>query len=187
MTLYSPIIASLLTTRDSSGISILSWAFSVVGSMLAISYPIKKGFSVSTYVEMISGLVQGVLILGLVCYFRGLGPQYLLGMVPAAGLFAAFINYDQVPDRFLKALQIVAIIVCTYSNVPQIILSFQLGSSSYSGVTALLSTAGCLIRIFTTMQLTKDRLTLLGYSLGFVTNGILLAQVLYYNYFLKSF
>lgn len=44
----------------------------------------------------------------------------------------------------------------------------------------------CLVRAFTTLQLTKDKLALLGYSMGTVTNGILSAQFVYYNYFLSK-
>lgn len=50
---------------------------------------------------------------------------------------------------------------------------------------AALSMAGCLVRIFTTLQLTKDKLTLIGYVIGFITNAILLGQVIFYNYLLK--
>ena len=186
MSLYAPIIANLAITKDSSGFSISTWVFNVLGSMLAISYPIKKRFSLSTYVELISGLLQGVVILGLVCVYQGRGTQYLQGMVPVLALFAAFITNDKVPDHYLKALQVLAIVVCTYANIPQIILTFQRGHASWSGITALLSTTGCIIRIFTTLQLTQDKLTLLGYSLALCTNAVLLGQVIWYNHWCKS-
>lgn len=186
MSLYVPIIGSLIASKDSSGYSVSTWVLNVLGSMLAIAYPIKRRFPISTYVEMVSGLTQSVLILGLVSLYQGLGIQYLQGIVPLLGLFAAFVAYDELSDRVLKTLQVAAIIVCTYANVPQIILTFQQGRASWSPITAGLSTIGCIIRIFTTLQLTKDKLILLGYSLGLTTNVILLAQILWYNYLVKK-
>jgi len=186
MCLYVPIIGSLIATKDSSGYSVSTWVLNVLGSMLAIAYPIKKRFPISTYFEMISGLVQGVLILGLVCAFQGFGVQYLQGMVPLLGLFAVFVAYDKLSDRLLQSLQVAAIIVCTYANIPQIVLTFQQRRASWSAVTAGLSTIGCIIRIFTTLQLTKDKLTLLGYSLGLTTNVILLSQIVWYNHIRKQ-
>jgi hypothetical protein len=44
-----------------------------------------------------------------------------------------------------------------------------------------MSMGGNLIRIFTTIQLTKDPLVMSGYCLGFATNLILLSQVIFYN------
>jgi hypothetical protein len=40
---------------------------------------------------------------------------------------------------------------------------------------------GCFARILTTLQLTKDRLALLGYIFGFATNAVLLLQIIIYN------
>eukprot|EP01032_Pedospumella_encystans_P009703 gene9703-11408_t len=186
MCLYVPIIGSLISSKDSSGYSVSTWVLNVLGSMLAIAYPIKKSFPVSTYFEMISGLVQGVLILGLICLYQGLGVPYLQGMVPLLGLFATFVAYDKLSDRVLQSLQVAAIIVCTYANIPQIVLTFQQRRASWSAITAGLSTIGCIIRIFTTLQLTKDKLTLLGYSLGLTTNVILLSQIVWYNHICKQ-
>lgn len=186
MALYVPIIGNLITTKDSSGYSVSTWVLNVLGSMLAIAYPVKRRFPISTYFEMISSLVQGVLILGLVCRYQGLSTQYLQGIAPLIGLFAVFVAYDKASDHLLKTLQVAAIIVCTYANIPQIVLTFQQRRASWSAITAGLSTIGCIIRIFTTLQLTKDNLTLLGYSLGLTTNVILLSQIVWYNHILKQ-
>ena len=53
--------------------------------------------------------------------------------------------------------------------------------ASWSPITSFMSMGGNLIRIFTTIQLTKDPLVLSGYMLGFTTNLILFSQVLYYG------
>jgi uncharacterized protein with PQ loop repeat len=60
MLLYSPIIITLLQTKNSDGFSISTWVFNVFGTMLAISYPVKRKFPISTYVELITVLLQGI-------------------------------------------------------------------------------------------------------------------------------
>jgi len=60
MLLYSPIIITLLQTKNSDGFSISTWIFNVFGTMLAISYPVKRKFPISTYVELITVLLQGI-------------------------------------------------------------------------------------------------------------------------------
>lgn len=117
-TLYAPIIIALLISKDSSGLSIETWTMNVIGTMLAISYPIKKRFPFSTYVELTALLLQSVLILGLVCYFQGLSVQYLLGIIPTLLLFGAFTVRESVPVNVLKSLQIASILLCTSANIP---------------------------------------------------------------------
>lgn len=185
MSLYTPIIYKLITTKDSSGFAIPTWILNVLGTMLAISYPIKRGFPFSTYVELTAVLVQGIFVLGLVCLYQGLLPQFIMGILPTLAIFAAFTLNKDIPDHVVKGLQLASIAVCTGANIPQILLTFQRQSASWSAITAMLSTAGCLIRIFTTLQLTKDKVALVGYSLGGLTNGILLGQVIWYNYLRK--
>ncbi|KAJ1432226.1 hypothetical protein B484DRAFT_447969 [Ochromonadaceae sp. CCMP2298] len=181
MSLYAPIIIKLLSTRSSDGFSIATWVFNVLGTMLAITYPAKKKFSFSTYVELTAVLAQGVAILGLVCLFQGMGTQYLLGIVPVLAVFTAFMFYDNVPPPLLNSLQVASIVLCTGANIPQILLTYQMKSASWSWITASLSAAGCSVRIFTTLQLTKDKLALVGYALGFITNSILVGQVAWYR------
>mmetsp|Transcript_2292 Transcript_2292/g.3614 ORF Transcript_2292/g.3614 Transcript_2292/m.3614 type:complete len:296 (-) Transcript_2292:346-1233(-) len=182
MSLYAPIALKLLTSRNSDGLSITTWIFNVLGTMLAICYPAKKGFAFSTYVELTAVLTQGVMILGLVCLFQGKGVQYLGGMIPVLLSFAAFLKAKDIPPSVLSTIQIISIALCVSANLPQILLTYQLKHASWSWITAMLSSAGCGVRIFTTLQLTKDKLALLGYVLGFLTNGVLFSQVIIYNY-----
>jgi len=181
MLLYSPIIITLLQTKNSDGFSISTWIFNVFGTMLAISYPVKRKFPISTYVELITVLLQGIGILGLICLYQGLASQYLLGIIPSILLFTAFLSYPNTSPDIIKSLQMLSIGINTYANIPQIILTFNQKKASWSWITAALSMAGCFARILTTLQLTKDRLALLGYIFGFATNAILLLQVIVYN------
>lgn len=117
---------------------------------------------------------------GLICYYQGLGKEYaigLLGYVLATGAIIA----APISAKVLSATQIAAILICNYANIPQILLTMKEKKASWSPITAFMSMGGNLIRIFTTIQLTKDPLVMSGYMLGFATNLILFSQVLYYG------
>lgn len=78
-------------------------------------------------------------------------------------------------------MQLLAIVICNYANIPQILLTFKTKKAKWSWITASMSMAGNFIRILTTMQLTQDMLIMSGNLLGLVTNAILLFQVWLYR------
>lgn len=182
MAMYTPILFNLITSKDSSGFALSTWIMNVIGTLLAIAYPIKRGFPFSTYVELSAILLQLISILAISCYYRGLSIAFSAIAVPSIALFAWFVNNPSTSEAVIKSLQISSIAVCTAATLPQILLTFQHRQASWSWLTALLSTTGCLARIYTTLQLTGDRTALVGYALGAVMNGILLGQVLWYNH-----
>lgn len=181
MAVYLPILLSLLKGKSADGFSAQTWVFNLLGISLACVYPIKKMFPLSTYVELILLAVQSIGILGLICFYQQLTKEYLIFMLVFA--FATFATtVTPIPSKVLQATQMAAILVCNYANIPQIILTFRRKKASWSPITAAMSMAGNLIRIFTTFQLAAgDKLILGGYVLGFTTNAILLAQVLFYG------
>ena len=85
------------------------------------------------------------------------------------------------PMKYIQCLQLGATIINNYAQVPQIILSFKLKKSSWSIISAGLSTIGNAIRVFTTATLTRDPLILYGHILGTTTNALLAAQILMYG------
>lgn len=119
-------------------------------------------------------------LVGLICYYQGLWKEYAVGLllytIATAAIIAAPIS-----AKVLQATQIAAILICNYANIPQILLTMKEKKASWSPITAFMSMGGNLIRIFTTIQLTKDPLVMSGYMLGFTTNLILLSQVLFYG------
>jgi branched-subunit amino acid transport protein len=126
-------------------------------------------------------LLQAVAVLGLLSHHHHALLQFVVGISTLAVVFLAFVRNNRIPEAVTRALQLASITICTAATVPQIVLTFQTGKVGWSWITALLSTTGCLVRVFTTLQLTQDRTALVGYVLGSVTNGILLGQVLWYG------
>jgi len=180
--LYSPIAIQLLKDKNADGFSVSTWVYNVVGLVCAFAYPFKRGFPLSTYVEMIIISAQSAGILGLICFYRSLMKEYIIGMLLfCLGGGRIFSTDVTLSPQVLSSLQFIAIIICNYATVPQILLTFKTKSASWSPITALMSIIGNSVRIFTTMQLTGDILTLSGNAMGLIGNFILLFQIFIYN------
>lgn len=181
MVVYTPILITLLKRGNAVGFSIATWVYTLIGMLTAIAYPMKKGFPISTYLEIVGAAVQSLVILGVICFYDAKLQEFAIGVTALAVVFGTFLKVKDIPPHLLGLVQIAASLVANYANVPQILLTFQTKKASWSGNTAFLSIAGCLIRILTTIQLTKDPFVIAGYVLGVITNGILLAQVIIYK------
>ena len=180
LAVYLPIIINLIKAKSADGYSVETWIYNLIGLTIACLYPYKKGFGVSTYVEILAIAIQSAGILGLICYYQDKFNEYLIGML-AFIASCSFICITKVPISILNWMQVAAIIICNYANIPQIVLTFQTKKATWSWITSAMSMAGNLIRVFTTIQLTKDKLVLSGNALGFLTNLILFAQVFIYK------
>lgn len=64
LAVYLPIVFSLLKKKSADGFSVATWVFNLMGITLAVIYPLKKGFPVSTFVELLLLVVQSTGILG---------------------------------------------------------------------------------------------------------------------------
>lgn len=64
LAVYLPILLSLLKKKSADGFSVATWVFNLLGITLAVIYPLKKGFPMSTFVELVLLVVQSTGILG---------------------------------------------------------------------------------------------------------------------------
>ena len=178
--LYTPIVYDLLRKRSSTGMSIATWVYNLLGFTAGLVYAIKKQFPFSTYVDSLALWTQSLLILFLTCFFSNKLNEFVVGIL-AYGIIVGSLLSLPCPPQFLGAIQVGASASSNYAQIPQIVMNFKLQSASYNIVSAFLATIGNLARVFTTIQLTKDPLIGIGHTLGFLTNGFLLSQIVYYN------
>ena len=174
LALYLPIIAKILK-NGASGVSLATWIATVSSFSLALLYPIKKKFPISTYIELLGLQVQSIVILGLVSSYHNLLPQFAMGMAALSVASAAVLKAELSP-AVLSSIQIVRLALDSYSLLPQIVLNYQARAFSYSVVTASMGFVGNAIRVFTTLVLVKDPLVLVGYLVGALSNAVLLLQ-----------
>jgi hypothetical protein len=180
MTVYAPIFIKILRAGNADGFAISTWVFNLLGLSSAAIYPAKKGFPIPAYIELISLSIQSALLLGVISFYKGFLLPYTLFMAAFGALLYAFFK-SEIPPKVLSALQIVAVLACNYANIPQIVLNYQTKVASWDLITASLSVGGNFVRILTTLYYSKDMLILGGYTLGFLTNSILLAQIFLYK------
>ena len=178
---YAPIALNVLKTKNADGLSVATWCFNLLGLSVALVYPFKKNFPLSTYIEILILTVQSAAILGLVCSYQNLLKEYIVGMSLFSVVAASVALAPNINARVLQALQVAAILVCNWANVPQIMLTFRRKKAGWSWITAAMSLAGNLIRVFTTMQLTQDFLIMSGNLIGCVSNLTLLFQIWLYR------
>ena len=121
---YAPIVINLLKSKTSEGYSFQTWIFNIIGLVLAVTYPLKKHFLVSTYVELILVAVQSIGILGLMSFYGNKMTEYLFGMF---GLIVSLgiIYAAPIPANVLNSIQLFSILICNYANIPQILLSVR--------------------------------------------------------------
>lgn len=180
MSLYTPMIYSLIKNKNADGYSPQTWAFNLLGLTACIAYPFRKGFPISTYIENVALWAQSIVILTLISSYQ----KSLLKLAGGAAVYAlatALLFLAPFPPKFLGTIQILSTVFCNYALLPQIYMNWKRKSAKWSAFSALLSAGGNFIRVFTTLQLTQDKLILGGHMLGFIMNSILLMQIYFYG------
>jgi hypothetical protein len=181
MMIYCPIMFTLLKNRMVEGYSETTWLLNFLSYLLSIIYQFKKKIPLMSYVELIFGGIHSFSVFGILCHLKA---EYslFLSVAVSSGLLSFFLCSRKFnnSDRILDSLQLLSAFLANYAIIPQILLSYQLKTSSWSSITALLSIVGCVLRIITTMQTSKDRYILASYGIGVFVHSILLFQTLAY-------
>lgn len=182
-TMYSPIIYKVIEAKSANGLSLSTVCAQLLGYSCAVAYSYNRGFPVSTYVETIFLTIQSAILMTLALWFDKT-PNILAAAI--GGVFyvalAAYVFFKGPPIALLAVLQGSATVLLTGALVPQILRNWrQKNSGQWSLFTAGLSVAGNAIRVFTTLQLTRDPLLLSGFVFGLTLNSILFAQIILYG------
>ena len=181
--LYTPIALRIVRTGSADGLTLSTWWLKLVAYTCSDLYCYSNGYPISTYAETLVITLEAACILGLVAAYQDrLDARFLAGggtFLAVAGTAAA----GGAPAEALALAQAGSTVLNTAALLPQLALNAERGSpGGYSPLTAGLACGGCLIRLFTTVQLTSgDPLLLAGYGLGLTLNAALLAQIFYYG------
>lgn len=184
--LYTPIAIRVLRTKSADGLAISTWWLKLTSYTCTDVYNIKNGFPISAFSETLVITVEAVVILGLVTFYQqrlGVKTFVLAVTYFVVTSWALFAPAGVGPsDSVIAYLQGSAIVVNVASLFPQLKQNFvRKSSGSYSSVTASLASAGCAIRLFTTIELANgDPLLLLNYGVALALNLSLLLQIIYY-------
>lgn len=180
--LYTPIAIRILRQRHADGLALSTWWLKLSSYLAALLYSFRRGYPVSTYIETLIITVEAAVLLLLVAqYQRRLFEPTFTALTL---LLFACLAFGLLGPPWVAALaQTLSTLLNTGALLPQIHLNWHRRSSGdYSPITASLAFVGCLIRLFTTVQLSGgDALLLLGFGSALVLNAALLAQIGYYG------
>jgi mannose-P-dolichol utilization defect protein 1 len=179
--LYTPIAVRLCRQGTADGLTMSTWWIKLASYTCSNIYAFAHGYPISTYAETIVITVEALVVLVLVAYYQNrIDAQFGTGAIVFVGSALLLANG---PPELIALGQASSAVLNTGALVPQFILNAQLQTAGdYSPITAGLASTGCLIRLFTTVQLADSDPLLLGtYGLALVVNSALLAQILYYG------
>jgi len=180
-----PQIKKMCDSKNAEGMSKVSMHLELVGYLITAAYHLRTGNPFSTYGENFFITAQNLVILFLMYkYTNTAGRLVFVAIFYALVVFlltgyAGPLTYDHV-----KYLQSGTTIIFSTARLSQIWACFKLGSAeSLALATQFLLFAGSLARIFTTLQELSDQPTiLLNFGVSAFLNGLLLAQIIYYNF-----
>eukprot|EP00808_Paulinella_micropora_P004153 g15774.t1 len=183
LSVYTPLIYRIIRKRSAKGLATTTWLLKCVTYGSTCIYSYSRALPLSAYMETISTSAQAFVLLLLVSCLQVEFSRIvaLFSFILLVG--GACLQSSDGGKAVLSFLQGVAIFVGASAVLPQILLNWRHGSSGeFSILTASLLTVGNLVRAWTTIKLAGgDPLLLVGFGLGFLFNGFLLAQILYYS------
>ncbi|XP_031623526.1 mannose-P-dolichol utilization defect 1 protein homolog [Contarinia nasturtii] len=175
-----PQILKILSNRSGAGINIFSVFLELTAITLNLSYNFVKGFPFSSWGDVSFLAVQTAVIAALVLHYNGslVGVLiFLLGYVAASYSLMSGIT----PIDVLWSLQVLNIPIMITGKMSQAYTNYSNGNTGQlSAVTCFMLFFGSAARVFTSIQETGDTLIIITYVLSTLSNGVIVAQLLYY-------
>jgi len=176
-----PQIINIVKAGSAEGLSLMSLFADLVGITFTMAYAIHKGFPISTYGENMFMTVQGGILIMLVFHYNdnALGN---LAFTPAYALaLYALIHPTVLSMGTITTLQSSVLAIIVGSRLMQITTNFMNGGTgTLSVITVVMQFAGCLARVFTTLQETGDMLMATQFIVASALNGAILLQIFWY-------
>jgi len=179
--LYTPIAFRVLKQKRADGLTLSTWWLKIASYTCSDIYNFSRGYPISAWAETFVITVEALVILGLVAYYQEKADaKFFVTAIVFCALAGLLANSS--PEAIALG-QASSAIVNVVALLPQFALNYRLQTAGdYSPVTAGLASAGCAIRLFTTVQLAGSDPLLLGtYGVAFLLNSSLLGQIIWYG------
>jgi len=185
-----PQIVKIVKAKSAKGISLTSVLLELVCLLFTMSFSYRRHFPFGTYGETVFVTIQNFVIIFLI-YYYGNGDKKPEGISPSFfGILAIYVvvlySFLQNPGNLvdvslIQSLQTLNIPILISSRVPQIISNFTTKSTGQLAIaTWLLTFAGAIARVFTTLQEAYDPILLVGYIIGASLSSTICFQIFYY-------
>ncbi|KAI8928771.1 hypothetical protein BC831DRAFT_423342 [Entophlyctis helioformis] len=177
-----PQILNIVNSGSVEGLSFASFFIEAVAITITVAYNYRLQNPFSTYGEGVFVNAQNLVILVLILVYSGRYMALVVRSVFFAIVAFALFSDSLVGMSLLTSFQVGTIFLGMASKVPQIWSNFTAGSTGQlSGITAFLSFAGTIARVFTTLQEGLDSTILMSFLSATLFNGIIFFQIVYYN------
>jgi hypothetical protein len=174
-----PQIFNIVMSGDVEGISPEAFYSEVPLSIHTVMYNYRNGYPFMTYGETAIVMVQNLALVFILWKYMSPSPSSTTIFSVLSLFIGITVGCFYLPAHYLYLLPTLNLPLMIYSRLAQIIANANKRTTGQlSSITTLLTFAGSLARVFTTIQQVGYDLSLIG---GFVTgaclSGILLAQV----------
>ncbi|OAY22971.1 mannose-P-dolichol utilization defect 1 protein homolog 2 [Manihot esculenta] len=181
-TVKVPQILKILKHRSVRGLSIVAFELETIGYTIALAYCLHKGLPFSAYGELAFLLIQAIVLVATIYYFSQPVPivTWIRPLLYCA--VAPTILAGQIDPFLFEALYASQHAIFLFARIPQIWKNFSSKSTGeLSFLTCFMNFAGSIVRVFTSMQEKAPNSVVLGSTLGVITNGTILSQILLYQ------
>ena len=180
--LYTPIAIRLCRQREKAaeGLVLSTWWLKLSSYSVSDIYYISQGYNLSTYIESVILALEAAVVLCLVAYYQKLANDRFKCQVTIF-LAVSILLLLTAPIQLVALGQGISAVLNIGALIPQFILNHRRQKAGdYSPITAGLATIGCLVRLFTTVQLNNaDGLLIATFGSALLVNAGLLTQICY--------
>jgi len=179
-----PQILYMYKSKDTKGLSNIAIYLDVVSVLCASLYPFYKGYSFWDYGESIIVLFENIIIFCLSWKYdinqTSDRDNMSFSILVCSFLFLCYKGFFN--DKAWNMIGSASTVLSMGSKLTQITSSFKEKSTGpLSTITYILNMVGNLVRIFTNLSSTKDRILIGGFIISFFLNFIIFLQIIYYN------
>jgi mannose-P-dolichol utilization defect protein 1 len=175
-----PQILKITSARSGAGISMISEILTVLSLFSTMAYGYFKQFSMAAYGDVYFLYIQSIIIIFLILYYQNRTLNAVASLLIIAAM-TSLLFLDLLDGKMITALNGVSLLLSMASKLIQAFSNYQNGSTgNLSAITLILQLAGCVARIFTSIQETGDVQMIITFVSISVANLILVLQLGYY-------
>lgn len=175
-----PQILKIVNSKSVEGLNLFSIFLEIFVITLNLSYSFVKGFPFSTWGDGSFLAVQTTAIACLIMFYNGSLKTVLAFLVAYIAVCITLMG-GTTPVEWLWSAQALNIPIIVVAKLIQIYTNYKNGSTGQlSAVTCAMLFFGSVARIFTSYQETGDSMLILTYLVSSCTNGLIIAQLIYY-------
>eukprot|EP01128_Nolandella_sp_AFSM9_P008867 TRINITY_DN5525_c0_g1_i1.p1 TRINITY_DN5525_c0_g1~~TRINITY_DN5525_c0_g1_i1.p1 ORF type:complete len:242 (+),score=53.21 TRINITY_DN5525_c0_g1_i1:51-728(+) len=177
-----PQIIALYNSGSGEGVSLPMYQLELLGYVIYSLYGFVSGLPFTTYGEVFFITIQDIIIVLMLARYTKRSILETLGYFSLLGGLGFAMGGGFLSNDSIQLLQGATIPIFATSRLFQIVALFkEKNSGQLSFASTFLSWAGTAARVFTTLSEVSDNLVLAGVLQGFILNGIIIVQMLYYG------